>query len=202
MPFPRRSRMNAAPNPKVPSMWRRHAENNAASPAIFLAQVPEARPKSSLPNHIRGLITILKLHHFYIQFGATDMKKSGDYMTVADFFSERLAKCGKTTAEVASQCGFESPNLLALISSGAAKVPFESIHELSHALGGDPAHLLRLALAEYLPDVWQSIERNFTTTSLSANERELVKAYRQVTGGGDSTPVVIDRNAVLAIVVA
>lgn len=70
------------------------------------------------------------------------------------------------------------------------------------AINADPAHLLRLVMTEYMPDTWDAIESVMQSTVLTANELELVRSYRQATGDNDAVPVVINRDAVIAIVAA
>ncbi len=122
--------------------------------------------------------------------------------TVADFIADRLAESDKTQREIAEECGFEKPNIITMFKNGSTKLPMNRIGPLAKALNADPAHLLRLVMCEYLPDTWDAIESVMQSTVLTANELELIRAYRQVTGDNDAVPVVINRDAVIAIVAA
>ena len=122
--------------------------------------------------------------------------------TVADFLADRLAESDKTQREIAEECGFEKPNIITMFKTGATKLPINRIGPLAKALNVDPAHLLRLVMTEYMPDTWEAIENVLQSTVLTANELELVRAYRAVTGDNDALPVVINRDAVIAIVAA
>lgn len=130
------------------------------------------------------------------------MPKPFTPVTVAEFIADRLATIDKTQREVAEECGFETPNIITMFKQGKTKVPLDRIGALAKALDVDPAHLLRLAMQEYMPDTWSSIEEILHSTILSANELELVRKYRQVTGDSDAQAMVVDRDAVLAIVLA
>jgi len=123
-------------------------------------------------------------------------------VTVADFIADCLADSDKTQREIAQECGFEQPNIITMFKNGATKLPLNRIGALAKALDADPAHLLRLVMCEYMPDTWDAIESILHSTVLTANELELVRAYRTVTGDSDACAVVIDRNAVIAIVTA
>jgi transcriptional regulator with XRE-family HTH domain len=122
--------------------------------------------------------------------------------TVAEFIADRLATIDKTQREVSEACGFETPNIITLFKQGRTKVPLDRIGPLAKALDVDPAHLLRLAMQEYMPETWGSIEEILHSTILSANELELIRKFRQVTGDCDAQAMVVDRDAVLAIVLA
>lgn len=130
------------------------------------------------------------------------MSKNLPRTTVAEFIADRLAESDQTQKQVAEQCGFENPNIITMFKTGATKLPLNRIGPLAKALSADPAHLLRLVMLEYAPETWEAIENNLKSTVLTANELELVHAYRRVTGESDARAMVVDREAVLAIVVA
>lgn len=123
-------------------------------------------------------------------------------ITVAEFIADRLAEIDKTQREVAEACGFDQPQIITLFKQGRTKVPLDRVGPLAKALDVDPAHLLRLAMQEYLPETWNAIEEILHSTVLTKNELELIRKYRQVTGDSDAQAMVADRDAVLAIVLA
>ncbi|WP_027478664.1 hypothetical protein [Curvibacter gracilis] len=122
--------------------------------------------------------------------------------TVAQLIRERVAESSKSPSQIANEADLSSPNLLQLVGEGRAKLPVQHVQAVATALGVDPAYLVRLVVTEYLPGVWEVVEQALQGTALTANERKLVDAYRQVTGNSDAVPTVIDRDAVLAIVLA
>lgn len=124
------------------------------------------------------------------------------HTTVADFIADRLAESDKTQREIAEECGFEKPNIITMFKTGVTKLPLNRIGPLAKALDADPAHLLRLVMSEYMPDTWDAIENVMQSTVLTANELELVRAYRDMTGDNNAHAVVINRDAVIAIVAA
>lgn len=130
------------------------------------------------------------------------MTESRPRFTVAEFIADKLAVVDKTQQEIATQCGFDNPNIITMFKTGMTKLPLNRIEPLANALNIDPVHLLRLVMHEYAPDTWDAIENVMQNTPLTANELELVRAYRRVTGDSDATAMVVDRDAVLAIVVA
>jgi len=123
-------------------------------------------------------------------------------ITVADFIADRLAESDKTQREIAEECGFLTPNIITMFKKGDTKVPINRIGSLAKALEVDPAYLLRLVMSEYLPDAWDAIEDILKSTILSANELHLVREYRRAVGDNDAVPMVINRDAVIAIVAA
>lgn len=128
--------------------------------------------------------------------------KTAASITIADFIADRLAESDKTQREIAAECGFETPNIITMFKNGSTKVPLNRIGALAKALDADPAHMLRLAMREYMPDTWESIEDTLNSTLLTANELKLIRAYREATGNGDPEAVVINRDSVIAVVAA
>ncbi|MEF8701205.1 MAG: XRE family transcriptional regulator [Candidatus Accumulibacter sp. UW26] len=122
--------------------------------------------------------------------------------TVADFIADRVAVSDKTQREIAQECGFEHPNIITMLKNGSTKLPINRVGPLAKALDADPAHLLRLVMLEYQPDTWGCIEELMQSTLLTANELELVRAFRDATGDRDPAAVVIKRDAIIAVVAA
>jgi transcriptional regulator with XRE-family HTH domain len=123
-------------------------------------------------------------------------------LTVAEFIADHLAQSDKTQRQVAQEIGFDNPNVISMFKKGTLKLPINRIEALAKALDADPIHLLRLVMLENLPESWAAIENIMQSTVLTANELELVRAFREVTGDADAQAVVIDRSAVIAIVAA
>jgi transcriptional regulator with XRE-family HTH domain len=123
-------------------------------------------------------------------------------LTVAEFIADHLAQSDKTQRQVAQEIGFDNPNVISMFKKGTLKLPINRIEALAKALDADPIHLLRLVMLENLPESWAAIENIMQSTVLTANELELIRAFRECTGDADAQAVVIDRSAVIAIVAA
>lgn len=74
------------------------------------------------------------------------------------------------------------------------------IGALAKALNGDPVHLLRLALREYMPETWLAVEEIMGNALVTANELELIRAYRDSIGDRNSPARLVSRTPVIAIV--
>jgi len=123
-------------------------------------------------------------------------------VSVAEFIAERLAVIDKTQRQIATECGLENANVITMFKQGNTKLPLNRIGPLAKALDVDPAYLLRLAMLEYMPDTWASIENVMQSTLLTANELALVRAFRAATGDSDAVATVIKRDAVIAVIAA
>ena len=122
--------------------------------------------------------------------------------TVAKFLADRIASVDKTQREIAEECGFDHPNIITMFKNGQTKLPINRITTLAMALNVDPAYLLRLVMLEYFPDTWETIENIMQSTVLTANELLLVRSFREVAGEKDLEPLLLNFDAVIAIVPA
>ena len=121
-------------------------------------------------------------------------------VTVAEFLTATLATCGKAQKDVAQEMGYENPNIITMLKQGLTKVPLNKIGGLAKALAVDPVFLFRMVMREYAPETLAAIDEIFEASILTANERELIAAYRRATHGTDATAVFADARDVIALV--
>ena len=70
-----------------------------------------------------------------------------------------------------------------MIKQGKTKLPVNKVGPLAKALGVDPVHLLRLTMAEYMPETWETIEDIVGQSLVSAGEMKLLDELRVALGG-------------------
>ena len=126
--------------------------------------------------------------------------KTTPKFTVAEFIADKIAQSDKTQKQIADECGFENPNVITMFKKGATKLPVNRIGALARAIDVDSAHLFRLVMRDYAPDTWETIEEMLNGTVLTANELDLIRAYREATGDSDARAVVIKGETVIEIV--
>ena len=123
-------------------------------------------------------------------------------LTVAEFIADKLATTDKTQRQVAEECGFDKANIITMFKNGLTKLPINRVEPLAKALGVDPVHLLRLVMLEYFPESWESVENIMNSTVLTANGLQLIRSFRECTGDCNAEAIVINRDALIAIVAA
>lgn len=99
---------------------------------------------------------------------------------IHEFLSRQLdiaKSMGKTQRDIAAAIGYEKPNPLNMMKTGAMKVPLDKVPGLARALNVDPAFLMRLAMNQYWPDATDAIASVFGTV-LTNNERHIVEFIR------------------------
>ena len=85
----------------------------------------------------------------------------------------------KTQTELAKEMGFCKPNMLSMIKTGRADVPFHKIPEIAKALDIDPALLLRLHLKDQWPSFGGVVDKIFGGV-LTKNEREWLVLFNEI----------------------
>lgn len=122
--------------------------------------------------------------------------------SIAALINDRQTELGKTDDQIAQEMGFDRVTAFTMIKQGTVKLPVQKIAALASALSIEPALVLRQLLAETMPDVLAAIDALSPTPALTANETRLVEAYRQLSKGRDVSPLVVDGNSIIALVVA
>lgn len=87
----------------------------------------------------------------------------------------------KSQRQIASEIGYDRPNMLSMIKTGDSRVPLEKIPILARVLDIDLVLLLRMAFESYWPDT-AAVFAESGVQILTDSERELVKHARDCTG--------------------
>lgn len=94
----------------------------------------------------------------------------------------------KTQREIATEVGYEKPNIISMFKRGEAKVPLDKIPALAKALHVDPTHLFRLAMQQYWPGLGEAIETVFGRIATPNEEAILLSKWRTATDDMDPAP--------------
>jgi hypothetical protein len=128
-----------------------------------------------------------------------DMMSTG--AGVAALITHRQAALGLTDAEVATALGYENERVTALLKSGSMKIPVNKVAALAKTLQLDGFELLRAALTESAPELWQAIqELTAPLGSLHPTEVNLLRHLRQLCGDQELKPIVFDGKGVVVLV--
>lgn len=85
----------------------------------------------------------------------------------------------KNQRQLAKEMGFVRPNMLSMIRTGAAQVPFGRIPDIAAVLGIDPALLLKYCVLETWPEFDLIIQEIFGGI-LTQNERDWIRFFADV----------------------
>ena len=122
-------------------------------------------------------------------------------LSLFELIAERQVALNKTDEQVALDLGFERSTVFSMIKTGSVKLPVQKIAGLASSLEIDPARLLRLALAESMPEVLTAVDSLLMPGVLTSNELKLVESYRYLSRGRDVTPLVMDEQSTIALIV-
>lgn len=111
--------------------------------------------------------------------------------TIAAFLREQIDKLndlGISQREIASDAGYDKPNILSMFKRGETKVPLNKVLVLAKALRVDPNHFFRLATQQPdMPITATELEKIFPN-AVSAGEMKVVEVIREAVGSADVAP--------------
>jgi hypothetical protein len=99
---------------------------------------------------------------------------------MAAFLTVKFAQTGKTNIELASEIGYERPNVIAMLKTGAMRLPVNRVHATAKAIDVDPVFLLRKVLLESAPEIWDGIYAVLGDRMVTDNEMKLINAIRKL----------------------
>lgn len=100
-------------------------------------------------------------------------------ITVAEYITHQIAASDVAQKDIAAALGYEKPNVITMIKQGKCKLPLNKVGPLAKVLNVDPVHLLRMVMAEYMPDTWQSIQDLVGQSLVSKNELAIIEIIRE-----------------------
>lgn len=108
----------------------------------------------------------------------------------ANFINEQIErlKSVKSQRDIALAIGYDKPNVLSMIKRGETKLPLDRVQALATAMDVDPAHLLRLALEDYLPALAAAFESIIGHVATKNEHELLLRPWRVATANADPPP--------------
>ncbi len=108
---------------------------------------------------------------------------------------------GLDDAALAQALGYTSPAVVGSIKTGRMRLPMNKARALAEALEIEPGVIMHMLLRETSPDMLTSIEECLGPLVLTSTERRLILKLRESASGHATTPLFLDGNAVVAVVV-
>lgn len=93
-----------------------------------------------------------------------------------NFLRDAIENSPKTQREIAKAAGFAHPNALSMMKTGETKVPINRIPALSAVLEVETRRFLQIALREYHPEIWMTLDE-FMRPNLSQIEEDILETY-------------------------
>jgi hypothetical protein len=105
----------------------------------------------------------------------------------------------KTQSEIASAAGYANVNMLAMLKSGASKVPLDRVLGLAQALECDPRHLFLLAFEQIAGSTTARAIEDIFGTVVTRNELAWLEEIRRASGGNDPALTARSRTTLRAV---
>jgi transcriptional regulator with XRE-family HTH domain len=104
----------------------------------------------------------------------------------------------KTQSDIAAEAGFRSPNMMAMIKSGATRLPLDRVPALAKALNVDAARLMQLALEQSAGTPAARAFEEIFGTPVTRNETAWLEEIRAASGRSDPAVTSRARSAIRA----
>lgn len=124
-----------------------------------------------------------------------------DQDTVITLMAKRQEELGITDEQLAGALGYR-PGVVALLKVGSMRLPINKVTAAADCLGVDRLQLLKVAIVESSPGLWEALEPFVPLGQLTPTEVKLVTHIRKLCGERPAAPMVIDGSSVIALVVA
>lgn len=102
---------------------------------------------------------------------------------VAHYLSSHIDASEKTQYQIATESGFDRPNIISMIKTGITKMPIARVPAMAKSIDCDPVELFRLCMGEYMPEVLAIADDVYAREKLTAGEREVIDRLRIHTSG-------------------
>ena len=96
-------------------------------------------------------------------------------------------RSAKSQADIASEAGFVSVNMLSIIKTGGTRLPIDRVPALAKALDVDPRRLLQLAVEQWVGGTAARTFDEIFGTIVTLNEIAWLKEIRDASDNGDPT---------------
>jgi hypothetical protein len=116
------------------------------------------------------------------------------------FVAERQELTGKSNEEVAAELKYDDSRIWEMIKSGAIKMPATKLLGIAAAIQCPPYELVRLVLADQMPELLSVIDQVWSPKEISASEKQVLDAFRHLSKGRDAVPHIFDGGSVLALI--
>lgn len=113
------------------------------------------------------------------------IKALDDAVLSHHFISIAISASGKSNQEIAEECGFLRGNVVAMIRSGAMKLPINRVLRLAKAVDVDPITLLRKTMSNQDAVLLKAIEEILGAHAISEKEFALIQFVRAKSGNLD-----------------
>lgn len=121
--------------------------------------------------------------------------------SIAKLISRGQDSLELSDAALAYALGYDSPKVISLIKTQRMRLPINKARALAEALALEPGEVMRALLREASPEMLRSIEECLGPLDLTNTEKRLVLKLRESAGGQATTPLFLDGNTVMAVVV-
>ena len=113
------------------------------------------------------------------------------FTSISALVAAHQAHLGISDDDLAAALSYQQGSVVALIKNGAMRLPLMKVPALAAALSVDPRVVLRLAMAEITPGLYDMVVQVMNPLALRQHEVGLIKHCRKLAGDKVTAFVVI-----------
>jgi len=122
---------------------------------------------------------------------------------IINWLTIRQSALGLSDSTIATALGYGNPKVVQLIKDGAMRLPLNRAKQFADVLQLPPGDVMLQMLREVDPSLLEAVEICMMPSMvLTDAEQQLITAMRKAAEGRDTKPVLFDRDAFVALIVA
>ncbi|ART59530.1 hypothetical protein CBP36_12410 [Acidovorax carolinensis] len=125
------------------------------------------------------------------------------HCNINNWLTIRQSALGLSDSTIATALGYGNPKVVQLIKDGAMRLPLNRAQQFADVLQLPPGDVMRQMLREIDPSVLEAVEICMAPSMvLTEPEQQLIHAMRKAAPGRETRPIMVDRDAFVALIVA
>lgn len=122
--------------------------------------------------------------------------------TIPQLLALRQAELNLSFEDVAEALGYASGSTISMLKMGTMRLPINKVQAFANVLDLDAGLVMRALLRSIDPLMLQAVEQCLAPLSLTPGEARLITRLRSAAQGRDIAPVMFEKDAIVALVLA
>lgn len=124
------------------------------------------------------------------------------HATIPQLLALRQAELNLSFEDIAEALGYANGTTISMLKMGTMRLPMNKVQEFAKVLELDAGLVMRALLHSIDPLMLQAVEECLAPLALTPGEARLINRLRSAAQGRDIAPVMFEKDAILALVLA
>lgn len=122
--------------------------------------------------------------------------------TIPQLLALRQADLNLSFEDIADALGYPNATAVSMLETGTLRLPINKVQEFANVLELDSGLVMRALLRSIDPLMLQAVEECLAPLALTPGEARLINRLRSAAHGKDIAPVMFEKDAIVALVLA